>query len=67
MLSNPVTVGKKGLRWVENLGLIVIAIATVIAGVQEIDLMIEHRTVQLGDLLLLFILPRSAHHGRPVS
>jgi protein PsiE len=56
MLSNPVTrIGKSGLRWVENLGLVVIAIATVIAGAQEIDLMIEHRTVQLADLLLLFI------------
>jgi len=56
MLSNSVTrAGKNGLRWVENLGLIVIAIATVIAAAQEIDLMIEHRTVQLADLLLLFI------------
>lgn len=56
MTTDPVTrAGKRTLRWVENLGLIVIAIATVIAGVQEIDVMIEHRAVQLADLLLLFI------------
>lgn len=47
--------GMKALRWVENLGLIVIAIATVVAGVQEVGVMIEHRSVQLADLLLLFI------------
>lgn len=56
MLTDPVTrVGKRSLRWVENLGLVVIAIATVIAGAQEIGVMIEHRAVQLADLLLLFI------------
>lgn len=56
MPSNSVTrAGKNGLRWVENLGLVIIAIATVIAAAQEIDLMIEHRAVQLADLLLLFI------------
>jgi len=56
MLTDPMALaGKRGLRWVENVGLIVIAIATVIAGAQEIDLMIEHRSVQLADLLLLFI------------
>lgn len=47
--------GKRILRWIESLGLIVIAIATVIAASQEIWLMIAQRTVQLGDLLLLFI------------
>jgi protein PsiE len=47
--------GMQALRWVENLGLIVIAVATVIAGVQEVGVMIEHRSVQLADLLLLFI------------
>lgn len=47
--------GKRILGWIENVGLVIIAIATVIAGAQEIDLMIEHRTVQLADLLLLFI------------
>ena len=47
--------GMRALRWVESLGLIVIAIATVIAGIQEVGVMIEHRSVQLADLLLLFI------------
>lgn len=56
MLRTPVTrIGKNGLRWVENVGLVVIAIATVIAGAQEIVVMLEHRSVQLADLLLLFI------------
>lgn len=56
MTTDPVTrAGKRTLRWVENLGLIVIAIATVIAGAQEIGVMIEHRAVTLADLLLLFI------------
>lgn len=56
MLNDPLTrVGKRSLRWIENVGLIVIGIATVVAGVQEISLMIEHRSVQLADLLLLFI------------
>lgn len=47
--------GMRALRWVESLGLIVIAVATVIAGIQEVGVMIEHRTVRLADLLLLFI------------
>lgn len=47
--------GMRALRWVESLGLIVIAIATVIAGIQEVGVMIEHRSVRLADLLLLFI------------
>lgn len=47
--------GMRVLRWIESLGLIVIAIATVIAGIQEVGVMIEHRSVQLADLLLLFI------------
>lgn len=47
--------GMQALRWVEHLGLIIIATATVIAAVQEVGVMIEHRSVQLADLLLLFI------------
>ena len=47
--------GMRALRWVESLGLVVIAVATVIAGVQEVGVMIEHRSVRLADLLLLFI------------
>lgn len=47
--------GMRALRWVESLGLVIIAVATVIAGIQEVGVMIEHRSVQLADLLLLFI------------
>jgi protein PsiE len=47
--------GMRALRWIENLGLIVIAVATVIAGIQEIDMMLDRRSVTLADLLLLFI------------
>lgn len=43
------------LRGVEYAGLLVIAVATVIAGLQEILRMIVERNVTLGDLLLLFI------------
>ena len=40
---------------IENVGLVVIAIATVIAGAQEVMSMVEARQVRLADLLLLFI------------
>jgi protein PsiE len=43
------------LRMVENAGLLVIAIATVIAGVQEVNVMIAAARVTLADLLLMFI------------
>lgn len=39
----------------QNLGLIIIAIATLVAIGIEIDVMINNRTVLLADLLLLFI------------
>lgn len=56
MNSNSITrTGKRVLSGVENIGLVIIGIATIIAGVQEVNLMISHRTVQLADLLLLFI------------
>ena len=45
----------KILAVVENSGLIVIAIATVISVVQEVLGMIDRQTVALADLLLLFI------------
>ncbi|MGA7800646.1 MAG: phosphate-starvation-inducible PsiE family protein [Gammaproteobacteria bacterium] len=47
--------GRKAVSWVEILGLFVIAIATVIAGAQEVGLMMQAGRVRLGDLLLLFI------------
>lgn len=40
---------------VENIGLVVIAIATIIAGIQEVAKMIQAHQVRLADLLLLFI------------
>lgn len=47
--------GKKALGWVQDLGLMIIAIATVIAVGFEIAAMVEARVVTLADLLLLFI------------
>ena len=44
-----------GLEIVENVGLMVIAIATVVAGFQEIMLMIGNAHVTLADLLLMFL------------
>ncbi|UCF76805.1 MAG: phosphate-starvation-inducible PsiE family protein [Betaproteobacteria bacterium] len=45
----------KALRIVEDIGLIIIAGATVIAGYQEVRVMVEAGRVALGDLLLMFI------------
>ena len=47
--------GHIGLVWVQDVGLLIIAIATLIAVGFEISSMIEQRTVTLADLLLLFI------------
>lgn len=44
-----------GLEVVENLGLMVIAIATVVAGYQEVMVMINNAQVTLADLLLMFL------------
>lgn len=46
---------KRGIRMIEAVGLIVIAAATVVAGVQEVQLMWSQQKVTLGDLLLMFI------------
>lgn len=43
------------LHYIEQFGLLIILIATIIAIGQEIMVMIEHRKVDLKDLLLLFI------------
>ena len=48
-------IGHKAITWVEDVGLIIIAFATVIAIGIEISSMLEARTVTLADLLLLFI------------
>lgn len=47
--------GHKAIVLAENIGLIIIAIATVIAVGIEVSSMISVRTVTLADLLLLFI------------
>ena len=43
------------LTWIQDIGLLIIAISTVVAVGIEINLMIEVGTVTLADLLLLFI------------
>ncbi len=48
-------VGKKSLTVIQDLGLIIIAVATVVAIGIEARTMIDARTVTLADLLLLFI------------
>ena len=45
----------KVLHYIEQLGLLIILIATVVAVGQEVMLMINHGKVDLKDLLLLFI------------
>lgn len=49
------SIGHKAVSFVEDIGLLIIAIATIIAVGVEINLMIEAREVRLADLLLLFI------------
>jgi protein PsiE len=46
---------KRGIRMVELLGLVIIALATVFAGFTEVMVMISNAKVTLGDLLLLFL------------
>jgi len=48
-------VGKKSLDVAQDLGLLVVAIASIIAFGMEVVTMIGHRRVALEDLLLLFI------------
>jgi protein PsiE len=49
------TLGHKMLTWIQDIGLIVIAISTVVAVIIEIRVMFDAGTVTLADLLLLFI------------
>jgi protein PsiE len=49
------SIGHKVLTWVEDIGLLIISIATLIAVGFEISSMIELKIVTLADLLLLFI------------
>ena len=54
-MKNISAFGHKTLVWVQDVGLLIIAIATIIAVAIEVASMIEARTVTLADLLLLFI------------
>lgn len=47
--------GHMVLIWIQDIGLLIIAISTVVAVGIEIGVMIEAQTVTLADLLLLFI------------
>jgi protein PsiE len=44
-----------GLEIVENLGLMIILTATVVAGYQEVMVMVDNAKVTLADLLLMFL------------
>lgn len=50
-----VDVSQRLIGGVEHTGLIVIAIATIIAGVQEVMMMMEEGVVSLGHLLMMFL------------
>lgn len=50
-----ITGGDRSIYALEVLGLLLITIATVVAGVQEVAKMVQAREVTLADLLLLFI------------
>lgn len=54
-MKNLQRVGHKTVTWFQDAGLVIIAIATVIAVGLELSSMIAARTVALADLLLLFI------------
>ena len=48
-------IGHKAITWIDDIGLLIIAVSTVIAVGIEVLSMLEKRTVTLADLLLLFI------------
>jgi len=54
-MKNISAIGHEALVWVQDFGLLIIAIATIIAVGIEVASMIEAMTVTLADLLLLFI------------
>ncbi len=53
--SRAIAASRRALTAIEMVGLVVITIATVVAGIQEVDKMITQRSVTLADLLLMFI------------
>lgn len=54
-MNNISIIGHKILTWVQDIGLLIIAISTVVAVGIEIKVMWVNGTVTLADLLLLFI------------
>lgn len=54
-MNNIKSIGQKALVLAEDIGLLIIAIATIVAVGFEISSMINARIVTLADLLLLFI------------
>lgn len=50
-----VEIGQRAMRGVEHVGLLVIAVATVIAAFQEVMMMVDEGLVTLGHLLMLFL------------
>lgn len=55
MMKNISSIGHIALTWVQDIGLLIIGISTIIAVGIEVMVMIDARTVTLADLLLLFI------------
>jgi protein PsiE len=55
MIKNISSLGHIALTWVQDIGLLIIGISTIIAVGIEVMVMIDARTVTLADLLLLFI------------
>lgn len=55
MPMNPRQAGLASLKWMEYAALLIITVATAIAIIQEVMVMVEQREVRLADLLLLFI------------
>ena len=55
MVKSISNIGHIALTWVQDIGLLIIGISTIIAVGIEVMVMIDARTVTLADLLLLFI------------
>lgn len=54
-MKNVRRIGHVGLVWIQDIGLLIIALATMVAVGFELVSMVEARVVTLADLLLLFI------------
>jgi len=54
-VNNIRAIGHKALTWTQDIGLLIVAISTIIAVGFEISSMIDAKIVTLADLLLLFI------------